>query len=226
MAMYLGDQKITPAIVDIKSLEYINHLKSVINGTATTITSDDLKGMTKIGNYKFEDYSNLIDVELPEGITLIDSHAFVRCNNLVKIKIPKTLTEIDENAFSGTSKLSSIYIDDLTAWCNIRFYNSGANPLVSGKNLYLNGELVTSLIIPSAISIIKQYTFSHCSITSLTIPVSITNIDNEAFYYCQSLSNITYEGTISQWNAIRKVTGWNSGAPATYIQCTDGQIQL
>jgi hypothetical protein len=46
------------------------------------------------------------------------------------------------------------------------------------------------------------------------------------FNGCSDLNSITYEGTQEQWNTITKGSDWNYSAPATYVQCTDGQVTL
>jgi hypothetical protein len=54
----------------------------------------------------------------------------------------------------------------------------------------------------------------------------VTSIENWAFSGCSGLTSITFDGTIEQWNNINKGDGWNKNVPATYVQCTDGQVTL
>ena len=73
----------------------------------------------------------------------------------------------------------------------------------SNKNLYINNELATSIILPDSVTSIGDYAFSNCSgLTSVTIPNSVTSIDSYAFAYCNSLTTVFYAGTEEQWNAI------------------------
>jgi hypothetical protein len=58
------------------------------------------------------------------------------------------------------------------------------------------------------------------------IPNSVTSIEDDAFKNCRSLTHIVFEGTMSEWNAIEKPENFNRDIPATYIQCTDGQVSL
>ena len=60
----------------------------------------------------------------------------------------------------------------------------------------------------------------------ITFDGDVTSIGNYAFRDCSGLTSITYEGTQAQWNAITKGYRWNLNVPATYIQCTDGQVTL
>jgi hypothetical protein len=41
-----------------------------------------------------------------------------------------------------------------------------------------------------------------------------------------ALTNIVYEGTIAQWNAIEFTPNWNTNVPATSVTCSDGVVPL
>ena len=91
-----------------------------------------------------------------------------------------------------------MHITDIAAWCNIDFSTIDSNPLDCAKNLYLNGELVTNLVIPDGVTKIKLYAFENCSsLTSVTIPNSVTTIGYGAFYNCTSLTNVTIGNSVT-----------------------------
>ena len=49
----------------------------------------------------------------------------------------------------------------------------------------------------------ERYAFHDCrSLESITIPHNVTEIDDYAFSACGSLTDVYYEGTEAQWNAI------------------------
>lgn len=80
----------------------------------------------------------------------------------------------------------------------------------------------------NSVTIIGERAFAYCSsLTSITIPNSVTKIRNWAFAQCSSLISITFEGTMEEWNSITKYDYWKTDhVPATYVQCTDGQVTL
>jgi hypothetical protein len=98
----------------------------------------------------------------------------------------------------------------------------GAN-IVS--NTYENGKGV--ITFDGDITSIGESAFADCSgLTSITIPNRVTTIRREAFSGCSSLNSITYEGTQEQWNTVTKGGDWKYNVPATYVQCSDGQVTL
>lgn len=59
---------------------------------------------------------------------------------------------------------------------------------------------------------------------SVSIPDSVTSIGHYTFYSCDSLTTITYHGTMAQWRAIRKGNDWDKGTPDYKVYCTDGVL--
>ena len=124
-------------------------------------------------------------------VTRIGYNAFQDCSGLTSVTIPNSVTSIGDYAFSGCTCLASVNISDLEAWCKIDFGSSEANPLNYAKKLYLNGELLTELVIPDSISEIKDYAFYYCSsLTSVSIPNCVASIGDYAFKGCSGLTSV------------------------------------
>ncbi len=139
-------------------------------------------------NYSYGafDHSRFTKVVIGDGVTSIGSYAFNGCSSLATITIPDSVTEIGTWAFSGCSSLKEVDIFDIATWCSINF---GSNPLIYAHNLYLNGELVTDLVIPDSVTSIGSRAFSDCtSLASVTIPNSVTEIGIGAFSGCSGLT--------------------------------------
>ena len=72
---------------------------------------------------------------------------------------------------------------------------------------------------------IAIYAFNGCSsLTSITLPESITIINSSAFFGCKSITDINFNGTKAQWDAILKDYYWISDAGDYTIHCTDGDV--
>ena len=183
----------------------------------TVVISD---GVTSIGERAFMGYQNLTSVIIGNGVKVIYDHAFDDCGNLKSILIGKNVTRICKNAFSNCrsitsitipssvkkiekeafrfcTALTSVNITDIEAWCKIEFAYCTSNPLFYAKKLYLNGKLLTNLIIPDGITSIRKYAFYNCiGIVNATISGSVANIGECAFEYCSNLKRLTWESGI------------------------------
>ena len=133
------------------------------------------------------------------GILRIYSYgAFEYCKDLTSITIPKTIKAIGLRAFSGCTSLQSVYISDLTAWCNISFnlddgdwnYSPNANPLFFAHDLYLKGSKISDLIIPEEVTTIKDGAFIGSSISSLVLHKNFSRIGYKAFDDCSNLNDV------------------------------------
>ena len=193
-------------LTKLKSVTIGNSVTSIRSGAfrscrgLTSITIPN--SVTSIGEYAFRSCRGLTSVIIPNGVTSIGDDAFNYCDGLTSITIGNSVTSIGKSAFENCSGLTSVNISDLEAWCKIDFNNSYSNPLYYAKKLYLNGELLTGLIIPDSIKEIKNYAFSGCSgLTSVTVPNSVTSIGGFAFAYCTGLTTIKVETGNSKYDS-------------------------
>ena len=70
------------------------------------------------------------------------------------------------------------------------------------KNLYLNGELLTDLIIPSDVTEISDYAFYYClNIKSLVIPEGVETLGNSAFSLCSDLVDVSLPDSLMNFGS-------------------------
>ena len=140
----------------------------------------------------------LTDLVIPDGVTSIGTNAFCGCSSLTSVTVPNSVTSIGNSAFDYCNNLKEVYITDIAAWCKIVFEVYPSNPLYYAHNLYVNGTLVTDLVIPDGVASIGNGAFIHCSnLTSVTIPNSVTSIGHNAFSSCSSLTSVIIPNSVT-----------------------------
>ncbi len=163
-------------------------------GTIVIPSEIDGKSVTVIGDSTFQGCNDITTVTIPDSVRTIDEDAFYG-SGLISVSIPDSVTSINLSAFGGCSNLKSVHISNLSAWCEIDFENWEANPLYWADILYLNGEIITNLVIPNDVTSISDYAFcfrgnTDESLLSVTISDSVTDIGYEAFRGCQKLKTV------------------------------------
>lgn len=177
-------------------------------------------GVTTIGEYAFRNCTALTKIQLPDSVTTIEMAAFNGCtnlkdvtlsNNLISIKgsaffgcsaltsisIPASVKEILNNPFKNTS-LNDVYITDLVKWFQIDYGGSGfLFQSAENSRLFLNGQLVTELVIPDEVTSINAYCVAFCgSITGIRFHSGVTSIGDLAFYNAYNLKAVTVPGNV------------------------------
>ena len=178
---YRASEKITPVIKQPSQYNYedtygfgANIISNEWDETTGEgiITFDGV--VTHMGNQVFSGKTSLIGISVPSGVKKVQPAAFFNCTNL-----------------------NEVHISSIEAWCNIYFELSiianwpYSNPLYYAKNLYLNGELVTDLIIPNGVKKIPNYAFHGCtSIKSVIVGNDVEYIGARAFAECNHLTSV------------------------------------
>ena len=120
--------------------------------------------------------------------------------HLSSLTLPKTIKVIDIGVFGGgldhnyhtevatCDKL--IYEGTIGDWCDIEFRS---NPFYDGTKLYIDGELLTDLVIPEEVTKINKYAFAYYGgLKSVTLHEKIAMIEEGAFLNCTGLEEISF----------------------------------
>ena len=150
-----------------------------------------------------------------EDVTSIGQWAFDQCTDLTVISIPNSVTSIGRGAFSSCSNLQKVIVSDIAAWCRIQFGNWYANPLVYAHHLYSDENTeIKDLVIPNSVTSIGDGAFGECSgLISITIPNSVKSIGGNAFAGCSGLQKVIVSD-IAAWCGI--IFGISNANPLVY----------
>ena len=153
----------------------------------------------------FMECTNLRTVTFSEGIRSIDMSVFSGCTSLTQISFPSTLTYIGNHCFEGCEALTRVDFASAEHFCKMQYcicdymmpFMPQSSPLYYAKHIYINGEELTDLVIPSTIKTIRAGAFYNCSsLRSVSIPSSVTSIEEYAFYGCSGLTSLSIPSSV------------------------------
>lgn len=174
------------------------------NGNMTNFNNESRWSPHVPWNRYVKDITNVV---IAEGVTSIGDEAFYECSNLVSITIPSTINRIGGGAFANCNAVEAVFISDVAKWCEIAFVSSYgrylSNPFCSVPGdkqgyIYLNGDLLTDLVIPEGVTKINNGVFYDCTqLISVSIPNSVTEIGKDAFSGCAGINRISLPDSIT-----------------------------
>ena len=140
---------------------------------------------------------------IPMGVTSIGEGAFSYCDNLTNVIIPESVTSIGNSAFDVCMNLTEIMV-------------ASNNPSYTSEDGILFDKSMGTLLecpagksgvytIPIGVTNIGDNAFRYCkNLENIIIPDSVTSIGNYVLDDCDSLTDIYYGGTETEWNQISR----------------------
>ena len=124
----------------------------LVTGCNNTVIPANVK---KIGNYAFENCTELVNIQIPDSVTSIGFAAFKGCSNLKDIELPSGITKIGDAAFQQCTGITRIELPK--------------NVKELGECAFLECCSLQSINIPSSVTVIGEGAFSECSnLTAIT----------------------------------------------------------
>ena len=151
----------------------------------------DIKMGTFCGCY------DLTEIDIPDSVESIGFGAFYACFGLTEVTLPTSLHYLGTDVFALCEKLSTIHITDLASY--LRIFSEVPHQdgyLLQGnrygkRTLYLNGEKLSEIVIPSEIKVIPPYAFYGCdTLTKVTFEDTVDLIGVGAFADCTALTAV------------------------------------
>lgn len=205
------------------------------NTTITKVTLPD--SITVIGNNAFDGCVNLASVDLGEGLTAIRYQAFANCTSLTSVVFPAVFESLGIETFADCTNLKNVSfgenLNGLSSECfvgctaledveiaaeNVHYRNAGG--IICNSDLtrivFVPKAIKGILSVPASITTISNADFQQCTnITGIVIHKAVTSIAAYSFNGCAALTDLYFEGSEEEWNAIEKATYWNSGTSFT-----------
>lgn len=72
---------------------------------------------------------------------------------------------------------------------------------------------------------IRAYAFISSRLTSVTVSRNVTCIGESAFRGCLKLTDIYFDGTKEEWDAVEKAEQWSYASGDFTIHCSDGDVE-
>ena len=208
----------------------------------TEITLPD--SLESMGTDVFKNCVSLKSIVLPQNLTTIPVRAFQGCENLEHVTLPPNTTHIEADAFRECpslrsitlpatiqslhglpSTLQEIHISDLAAWCTAN--HSSWNHYLEHAGLYLNGELITDLVLPEGLTSIGGNAFENCtSLKQVTLPSTIQHIGNYAFSNATALHQVIYNGSTDDLNRVSIFSGNDNLLNASWKFSSLGSVAI
>lgn len=155
----------------------ISRLAQRVEGSIGEITSDDLRGVNKIGSYAFAYCAELKSIEIPNSITSIENHVFWMCSGLKSVVIPNSVENIASHAFYGCSRLEELLIGD-----SVKSIGTNVFDWCAGlKNVYLPET-------PPTLSNVNAF----------------DNINSACVFYCKTQESLNKYKAAENWSTLSK----------------------
>ena len=171
-------------------------MEEYLNGcTNAKLQGGDFNDLKSAKRHLLINHEIITDVVIPESVDTIQSNAFYNCSDIRSLTLHDDITDIFGKPFLGCDSIQSITIitSSIEKYCqnalNYKLYNGGLPH--SKRKIIINGQEVTSLVIPESVNVIATHSFYNCTaLTSLALPKSIEWINGSAFYGCENLEAI------------------------------------
>ena len=206
--------------------------KLLLHGTGETYDYE-------IGRSPFWEREDIRSLVIGEGITAIGTSVFERCYNMATVTFPSTLTTIKARAFFMYTQggLTSLTIPPtITTIGEKAFVDQALTSIIMPATLTTLGTYIfdgsdTLTTARVECSEVPGFCFVWCSnLRNLTLSHNVTKIGSHWINYCNSLTQLTYEGSLDEWAAVVKGGNWDGrggqvDGTLKKVICLDGYMQ-
>ena len=170
-------------------------------------------GIKVINSFALSNCSEITSVTIPDGVEEIGEQAFMMCGKLKKITVPKSVKKIGKLSFHGTKWLenkrkkdplvivNNILVDALTAKGKV-VIPKGVTKIAAGAfgwNNWGGNDKVTSITIPSTITVLEEDAISACRfLKTIKIKSGVKELEELAINCCPALTNVNIPKSVTK----------------------------
>lgn len=191
----------------IKASPYIDTLIEYLEQAGDISSISDI---TKFVDYIYSTF-NLTTLEgyfntlIPEGAfkSLVTDH----------LELPEGIRCIEAVAFSGAIIGSITFPESLNEIC---------------AEAFRGVKLLSDVYLPDSLTFLSSSSFQNCfQLSSVSISCNVVYGGKSVFNGCKKLTEITYRGTVDQWNVFIKYNhDFLTDSYIKTVKCVDGEIAV
>ena len=119
---------------------------------------------------------------------------------------------MQNSAFASCDSLKTISID--------------GEELAVGSSVFMQCDTLEEIRFTGTISFFDRNLVSKCrSLKRLYLPKKIAALPQGFISVEDSFEAIIYDGTVAEWNAVKKDANWYTSSSSFTVICTDGEIK-
>ena len=142
--------------------------------------------------------SGITDLVIPDSVTELGDYAFKDAKSLKNVTIGTGVNLMPNGVFDGCRRIENVYIKDLAKWCLTRMNDEKSNPIYYCENVYVNGELLTDLVLTDDVKAVADYTFcNYKKLRTFDMGNSRGGIGEYAFSDCVNLETVYFNDNCS-----------------------------
>lgn len=154
------------------------------------------KSITTLSSCVFFSCESLSNFVIPDSVTTIKDSVFQNCTSLTTINIPANVSSISTQIFINCPKLTTVTVDSSNQYYDSR---NNCNAIIrKSDNKLIAGCTGTDFDKLGGVTSFATCAFYGSDITSVTVPSGITLIDNSAFSHCEKLTEISLPNSVTE----------------------------
>ena len=220
VAVVAGSSKYTgsvtiPATVTSGGTTYtVKRIGNYAFENCTDLTSVTLgSNIEQIGYRAFRNCTSLSDINWLNSIRQLEAQAFIGCTSLTKAELSSSLENMDASVFSDCINITAVTVNDGCA--------------VIGENAFSGCTKLKSISIPNSVTILGSSSFNGCkALLTATIGNGVKRISNYSFENCTALETVKLGNKLTEvgyrsfrnCNAMKSITVQNPDVPSAEEQ--------